>query len=73
MSVKVKEELAKNETDGRPNGKLSRGLNRLERKRMISHHELNIEVGDICYIDFGQAYINEAGFQHFGLVGDVQL
>lgn len=24
--------------------------------------------GDICYMDFGQAYLNEAGYQHFGLV-----
>ncbi len=29
---------------------------------------IQIRVGDICYIDFGQAYINEAGFQHFGLI-----
>lgn len=27
-----------------------------------------VNIGDICYIDFGQAYINEAGFQHFGIV-----
>ncbi|MBQ0064612.1 MAG: type II toxin-antitoxin system PemK/MazF family toxin [Firmicutes bacterium] len=27
-----------------------------------------IEEGDICYIDFGNAYINEAGYLHFGLV-----
>ena len=27
-----------------------------------------IKVGDICYIDFGKSYINEAGYQHFGLV-----
>ena len=33
--------------------------------------ELNgfkVKPGDICYIDFGKAYINEAGYQHFGLV-----
>ncbi|MBR5004955.1 MAG: hypothetical protein IKY14_05810, partial [Erysipelotrichaceae bacterium] len=29
---------------------------------------VKIQVGDICYIDFGQAYLNEAGFQHFGLI-----
>ncbi len=29
---------------------------------------LTIEVGDICYTDFGQAYLYEAGYQHFGLV-----
>lgn len=33
--------------------------------------ELNgfkVRVGDICYVDFGQAFINEAGYQHFGIV-----
>ena len=29
---------------------------------------VKIRIGDICYIDFGPAYVNEAGFQHFGLV-----
>ena len=29
---------------------------------------VRIKVGDICYIDFGQAYLNEAGFQHFGVI-----
>lgn len=29
---------------------------------------LQITCGDICYIDFGQAYLYEAGYQHFGLV-----
>ncbi len=29
---------------------------------------LQIYPGDICYIDFGQAYLYEAGYQHFGLV-----
>jgi len=27
-----------------------------------------IKPGDICYIDFGKAYLQEIGFQHFGLV-----
>lgn len=27
-----------------------------------------VRVGDICYIDFGRAYITEAGFQHFAIV-----
>ena len=30
---------------------------------------LNIEPGDVCYIDFGRAYVTEAGYQHFGLNG----
>lgn len=46
------------------------GLNRLNRSSLWSCDELNLEVkpGDICYMDFGQVYINEAGYQHFGLV-----
>lgn len=27
-----------------------------------------VRVGDICYIDFGRAYISEAGYQHFGII-----
>lgn len=27
-----------------------------------------IKKGDICYIDYGRAYIQEVGYQHFGLV-----
>ena len=29
---------------------------------------IHVEPGDICYMDFGQQYLNEAGYQHFGLV-----
>lgn len=29
---------------------------------------VSVRRGDICYMDFGQAYLNEAGYQHFGLV-----
>ena len=46
---------------------------------MLNHHDhhndhsctekgVNIRVGDICYIDFGNAFIEEIGFQHFGLI-----
>lgn len=46
------------------------GYNRILRHGAWSSEQfdLDIAVGDICYIDFGHAYINEAGFQHFGLV-----
>lgn len=27
-----------------------------------------VKIGDVCYIDFGRAYVSEAGYQHFGLV-----
>lgn len=29
---------------------------------------VSIRIGDICYIDYGEAYINEIGYQHFGLI-----
>lgn len=40
------------------------------RSQAMSCEELGvwIRVGDICYIDFGINYLNEAGFQHFGLI-----
>lgn len=46
------------------------GFNRIKRGKMWSSNALGIEValGDICYIDYGHAYVNEAGYQHFGLV-----
>lgn len=46
------------------------GINRLQRQHLRSCMQINIQVnvGDVCYIDFGQVYINEAGYQHFGLV-----
>ncbi|WP_228410453.1 hypothetical protein [Erysipelothrix piscisicarius] len=46
------------------------GLNRMCRQKNWSCESLNLSVsiGDICYMEFGQAFINEAGYQHFGLV-----
>lgn len=29
---------------------------------------IHVSPGDICYMDFGQSYLNEMGYQHFGLV-----
>lgn len=29
---------------------------------------MEVKLGDICFMDFGQAYINEMGYQHFGLI-----
>ena len=39
------------------------------RSRYASGEQMGITVskGDICYLDYGQTYLNEAGFQHFGL------
>ena len=51
-------------------GALLSDANWIIRGHYAGGDELGIEVipGDICYMDFGQAYLNEAGFQHFGLV-----
>lgn len=32
---------------------------------------MTISPGDFCYIDFGKAYLSEAGYQHFGFVLNV--
>ena len=29
---------------------------------------VKVKVGDICWMEYGQAYLNEMGFQHFGLI-----
>lgn len=29
---------------------------------------IHVRIGDIVYMDYGQAYLNEMGYQHFGLV-----
>ncbi len=41
-------------------------INRLQRQNMKMEHSLN--VGDVCYIDYGPMYQYEAGYQHFGIV-----
>ncbi|MEG0265201.1 MAG: hypothetical protein RSA06_03095 [Erysipelotrichaceae bacterium] len=51
-------------------GKMISEQNYRERAKLYSCSELGIEIkiGDICFIDFGEAYINESGYQHFGIV-----
>ncbi len=42
-----------------------------EMRSELKSSEVNgfkVRVGDICYIDFGRAYITEAGYQHFAIV-----
>ncbi len=38
------------------------------RKAAHKPEVLPLSVGDVAYIDFGHAYLHEAGYQHFGLV-----
>ncbi len=42
--------------------------NYIQRSMLKIHETFEVNVGDVCYIDFGQAYLNESGFQHFGIV-----
>lgn len=50
--------------------KLISDMNLRERRNITNCNELGVDirVGDICYIDFGEAYIYEIGFQHFGII-----
>ena len=40
------------------------------RSQNISSEDLGLylTVGDICFMDFGQAYLNEMAYQHFGII-----
>ena len=44
--------------------------NWMVRSQCFSGEDLGIRVkrGDICFVDFGQVYLNESGYQHFALV-----
>ena len=44
--------------------------NWLLRAQCLSAEELGmfLHVGDVCFMDFGQAYIQEIGYQHFGII-----
>lgn len=42
--------------------------NYIKRSQWLKNPDLIIEVGDLCFIDYGTAYRLEAGYQHFGLV-----
>jgi len=42
--------------------------NYISRAQLMVSETLDVNRGDVCFIDFGQAYRHEAGYQHFGLV-----
>ena len=52
------------------NGCMISEANWKERNLFSSSQDFGVEVkkGDICYMDFGQAYLNEIAFQHFAIV-----
>lgn len=47
-------------------------LNFCERKQAYSYKDIasgmRLSKGDICFIDYGQAYLMETGYLHFGLI-----
>ena len=45
-------------------------LNWCDRKQISSYLELgvHIRIGDICFVEYGSAYLCEIGYQHFGLI-----
>lgn len=45
-------------------------MNFCSRKELLSCRQMDviINVGDICYIDFGMAYQHEIGYLHFGII-----
>jgi hypothetical protein len=45
-------------------------LNLCDRKEALSCEEFGIHIceGDICFADYGCAYLQETGYQHFGLI-----
>ena len=42
--------------------------NYMRRYGLKGHECVKVNIGDVCFIDYGQAYLNEAGYQHFGLI-----
>lgn len=45
-------------------------LNLCDRKNASGCEEFGIHIceGDICFMDYGPAYLQESGYQHFGLI-----
>ena len=45
-------------------------LNHHKRHTLLNNKETGVDIrkGDICYIDFGKAFIGEIGYQHFGII-----
>lgn len=68
--IKARKEFVKDVDKKNYEANLISEANWLLRNQLTSCETLGFEVrqGDICYIDFGQAYINEIGYQHFGLI-----
>jgi hypothetical protein len=71
--IRSRTELYKKLMPSNVSGSMISEANWVIRSRYSSGDQIGINVtkGDICYLDYGQTYLNEAGFQHFGLV--VQL
>lgn len=68
--IQAKKEVISHVDEENCDSYLVSDANWILRSQYTSCEQLGIDIkaGDICYIDYGQAYINETGFQHFGLV-----
>lgn len=68
--VKARKEVMMHVDEKNSDNYLVSDANWVLRSQYTSCEQLGVEVkeGDICFIDYGQAYINEIGFQHFGLI-----
>lgn len=68
--IRSRTELYKKLMPSNVSGSMISEANWVIRSRYSSGDQIGISVtkGDICYLDYGQTYLNEAGFQHFGLV-----
>ena len=68
--IRSRTELYKKLMPSNVSGSMISEANWVIRSRYSSGDQIGINVtkGDICYLDYGQTYLNEAGFQHFGLV-----
>lgn len=53
---------------------LTSEMNLMLRRKHMNCIDFGItcSIGDVLYIDFGTAYLNEAGYQHFGLVVNIK-
>jgi hypothetical protein len=68
--VEARRELYSRLASENENANLTSELNWMLRSQYAGCHQLGIDVfpGDVCYMDFGQAYKYEIGYQHFGIV-----
>lgn len=70
QSARMEQEMLETLNDNEVYDYMVSKLNFCQRKQVISCSDMGIFIrnGDICFIDYGLAYLWEIGYQHFGLV-----